>query len=225
MRRVHASGSPEAFRPSADDVSDKRPVRRIALTGGIATGKSHVRALFEALGIPTIDSDRLAREAVAPGSAGLAAVVGRFGPDVLDATGALDRPKLAKIVFADADARGELEKIIHPEVRRATETWFASLDSARHPYAIADVPLLYEVERDRDFDRAIVVACDPATQIRRLMERDHLSEEEARQRVAAQLPIEEKIRRADYVIRTDGSFADTARQVKDLWTALAEDRG
>ena len=225
MRHVHASESPEAFRPPADDVSATRPIRRIALTGGIATGKSHVRALFEELGIPTIDSDHLAREAVAPGSAGLAAVVGRFGPDVLDATGALDRPKLARIVFADAEARRALEKIIHPEVRRATDAWFASLDPARHPYAIADVPLLYEVERDRDFDRAIVVACDPATQIRRLMERDQLSEMEARQRVAAQLPIEDKIRRADYVIRTEGSFADTARQVQDVWTALSADGG
>jgi dephospho-CoA kinase len=218
---VHASESPEAFKPPADDVSAIRPVRRIALTGGIATGKSHVRALFEELGIPTIDSDHLARKAVAPGSAGLAAVVGRFGPDVLDATGALDRSKLARIVFADAKARRALEKIIHPEVRRATDAWFASLDPARQPYAIADVPLLYEVERDRDFDRAIVVACDPATQIRRLMERDHLSEGEARQRVAAQLPIEDKIRRANYVIRTDGSFEDTARQVSTVWEALS----
>jgi dephospho-CoA kinase len=225
VRHTHASELPEAFRPPADDVSASRPVRRIALTGGIATGKSHVRALFEELGIPTIDSDRLAREAVAPGSAGLAAVVGRFGPEVLDASGALDRRKLAKIVFADAEARRALEQIIHPEIRRATDAWFASLESARHPYAIADVPLLYEVERDRDFDRAVVVACDPSTQIRRLMERDHLSDGEARQRVAAQLPIEDKIRRADYVIRTDGSLADTARQVKEVWTALSADGG
>lgn len=195
-------------------------MRRVALTGGIATGKSHVRARFEDLGVPTIDSDVLARDAVAPGTAGLAAVVKRFGPDMLDASGALDRHRLGRVVFADADARRALEAIVHPEVRRATEAWFASLDAARHPCAIADIPLLYEVGRDRDFDRVVVAACDPDTQIRRVMARDGLSEADARQRVAAQLPIEEKIRRADFVIRTDGPFADTERQVREVWKAL-----
>ena len=195
-------------------------MRRVALTGGIATGKSHVRAQFEQLGVPTIDSDGLAREAVAPGSAGLAAVIDRFGRDVLDSTGALDRQKLARVVFADANARKALEAIIHPEVRRATDAWFASLDPARHPFAIADIPLLYEVERDRDFDLVIVVASEPATQIRRVMERDNLSEADALRRVGAQLPIDEKARRADYVIRTDGSFVETERQVREVWKAL-----
>ncbi|MGH9256284.1 MAG: dephospho-CoA kinase [Vicinamibacterales bacterium] len=196
-------------------------MRRVALTGGIATGKSHVRARFEELGVPTIDSDLLARDAVAPGTAGLAAVVDRFGRGVLDASGALDRQKIGKVVFADPDARKALEGIIHPEVRRATDLWFASLDPIRHPYAIADIPLLYEVERDRDFDVVIVVACDPATQIGRVMTRDRLSEAEARQRVGAQLPIEDKVRRANYVIRTDGPFAETEQQVREVLGALA----
>jgi dephospho-CoA kinase len=195
-------------------------VRRVALTGGIATGKSHVRERFERLGVPTIDSDRLARDAVAPGSPGLAAVVERFGRGVLDSSGALDRHKLAEIVFADEQARKTLESIIHPEVRRVTNAWFASLDPARHPYAIADIPLLYEVNRDRDFDVVIVAAADPDTQIRRVMHRDGLSEAEARQRLAAQWPIDEKVRRADFVIRTDGSVADTERQVGEVWRAL-----
>jgi dephospho-CoA kinase len=201
-------------------VVDAPRVRRVALTGGIATGKSHVRERFERLGVPTIDSDRLARDAVAPGSPGLAAVVEQFGRGVLDATGALDRHKLGTIVFADEQARKTLEGIIHPEVRRATDAWFASLDPARHPYAIADIPLLYEVDRDRDFDVVIVVAAEPETQIRRVMQRDSLSEPEARQRLAAQLPIDEKVRRADFVIRTDGSIADTERQVGEVWRAL-----
>jgi dephospho-CoA kinase len=196
-------------------------VRRIALTGGIATGKSYVRARFEALGVPTIDADVLARQAVAPGTAALAAVIARFGRDILDERGALDRQKLASIVFADPDARTTLEAIVHPEVRRATEQWFASLDPARHRFAIADIPLLYEVGRDRDFDAVIVVACPPETQVHRLMERDALSDAEARQRLAAQLPIEEKVRRADHVIRTDGTFAETDRQVRELCAALA----
>ena len=202
--------------------SPPRPrVRRVALTGGIATGKSHVRLLFERLGVPTIDSDRLAREAVVPGSVGLAAVVERFGRGVLDPSGALDRQKLAKVVFADPEARKALERIIHPEVRRAIDSWFATIDPGAHTYAIADIPLLYEVERDRDFDAVIVVACTPETQLRRLMQRDAVTELEARQRIAAQLPIDEKIQRADYVIRTDGTMVETERQVKAVAEALS----
>ncbi|MBI4887023.1 MAG: dephospho-CoA kinase [Acidobacteria bacterium] len=196
-------------------------VRRIALTGGIATGKSHVRARFEERGVPAVDSDLLAREAVAPGSPGLAAVVSRFGAGVLAADGGLDRHALGSIVFADPHARRALEAIIHPEVRRATDAWFASLDPARHAYAIADIPLLYEVGREGDFDEVIVVACDPETQVRRVMDRDGLPEAAARQRIAAQLPIEEKVRRADYVIRTEGSFAETERQIEVVTEALA----
>jgi dephospho-CoA kinase len=195
-------------------------VRRIALTGGIATGKSHVRARFEALGVPTIDSDTLAREAVAVGSPGLAKVVERFGAGILDPTGALDRPKLAAIVFSDAAARRDLEQIIHPDVQRSTNAWFASLPP-HHAFAIADIPLLYEIGRDRDFDAVIVAACDRETQRQRVMTRDGLSEDDARRRIEAQLPIEEKVRRADFVIRTDGSYQDTNRQVEQLTAKIA----
>lgn len=195
-------------------------VRRIGLTGGIATGKTYVRRQFDALGVPTIDADQLARDAVRVGTPGLAAVVDRFGPGVLNAAGELDRPTLAGIVFADPAARRDLEAIIHPAVRRASETWFLALDPARHAFAIADIPLLYEVNREKDFDAVIVTACHPDTQIQRVMDRDGISEREARQRLAAQLPVDEKVRRAGYVIRTDGSFADTDAQVKGVWEQL-----
>lgn len=190
---------------------------RVGLTGGIATGKSYVTARLHAAGLPTIDADRLAREAVAPGSPGLAAVVRRFGPDILTGTGALDRPKLGSIVFADDAARADLEAIVHPEVRRRISEWQASL--ARNGYrgpAVADIPLLFETGRTADFDVIVVVACDPALQRQRLMERDGLSEEAANRRIAAQLPIGDKVRSADHVIRTDGTFADTDRQVDAL---------
>jgi dephospho-CoA kinase len=196
------------------------PVRRVALTGGIATGKSYVTHRFKQLGVPTIDADVLARQAVAPGTAGLFAVIDRFGDEILTVTGELDRHKLASIVFADAAARRDLEAIVHPAVRRVTGEWFASLDPNRHPFAIADIPLLYEVNREGDFDTVIVVACDPQTQVKRVMERDGLSEGEARQRLAAQLPIEEKVKRANYVITTNGTFDETDRQVKDVWHTL-----
>ncbi len=195
-------------------------VRRVALTGGIATGKSHVRRRFEALGVPTIDADTLAREAVAPGTPGLDAVVRRFGAGIVDPSGSLDRGKLGAMVFANAAARSSLEEIIHPVVRRATDEWFRSLDPKTHPFAIADIPLLYEVGRDKDFDSVIVTACDPETQVRRIAERDGLSEAAARQRLAAQLPIEEKVRRADYVIRTDGTFEETDASVRDTFGRL-----
>lgn len=196
-----------------------RTTTRVALTGGIATGKSHVRAEFATLGVPTIDSDVLARLAVAPGSAGLAAVATRFGSHVLDASGSLDRAALGAVVFADASARRDLEAIVHPFVRDETERWFAALpDDVR--FAIADIPLLYEVGRDRDFDVVLVVACHPATQLARVIARG-ISEQEARQRIAAQLPIDDKVRRADHVIRTDGSIDQTNRQARAIYAILA----
>ena len=195
-------------------------VRRVALTGGIATGKSYVRARFEALGVPTIDADKLAREAVAPGTAGLTEVVSHFGQKVLQTDGSLDRHRLAQIVFADPESRRALEGIVHPEVRRATDRWFLALDVRKVPFAIADIPLLYEVGRDRDFDVVIVVGCDPDTQRRRLVARDGMSDAEARQRISAQLPIDQKVIRADYVILTDGSYEETDRQVERVFQAL-----
>jgi dephospho-CoA kinase len=195
-------------------------MKRIGLTGGIATGKSHVRAVFEALGVPTIDADVLARDAVAPGSAAFEAVKTRFGPAVLDATGALDRKKLGDVVFADQQARRDLEAIIHPRVVETIDRWFSSLDPAAHRFAIADVPLIYEAGREGDYDAMIVTACEPDTQIRRVVARDGITEAEARQRIAAQMPLAEKVRRADYVIRTDGLVANTNAQVHDVYRRL-----
>ena len=195
-------------------------MKRVALTGGIATGKSHVRAEFERLGVPTIDADKLARDAVADGSPGLKAVISRFGHGVLDDTGALDRRKLGSIVFQDSVARRDLEDIIHPAVRRAIDDWFASLANKTPRFAIADIPLLFETGRHREFDVVIVAECAPSTQITRVMARDGVSESEARARVAAQLTIEEKVRRADQVINTDGSFEETNRQVRRVFDAL-----
>jgi len=198
-------------------------MRRVALTGGIATGKSHVRAEFERLGVPTIDADVLARAAVAPGSPALTAVAARFGRDVLDPSGALDRKKLGAVVFTDPQARRDLERIIHPAVRLAIDQWFATLP-ANAPFAIADIPLLYETGRAGEFDVVIVTTCDPETQVRRVMSRDSVSESEARQRIAAQLPSAEKTSRATYVIHTDGALADTARLVRDIYDTLAAER-
>jgi len=193
---------------------------RIALTGGIGTGKSTVRAAFAARGVPTIDADTLARNALAPGTPGLAAVVARFGRGVLDAAGTLDRSVLAGVVFADTAARLDLEAIVHPPVREATERWFASLANRAYPFAIADIPLLYETGRDRDFSVVIVAACKPETQLARVMARGGATAADVQRRIAAQLPLDEKIRRADYVIRTDGTLEHIDAEVEALHERL-----
>jgi dephospho-CoA kinase len=204
--------------------SDLLPMR-VALTGGIATGKSHCLRAFAALGVHTLDSDVLAREAVAPGTAGLAAVLARFGQGLRRPDGTLDRAALGRIVFADSAARRDLEAIIHPLVYAAIQARVGS--PSRPPRApepeglsITDIPLLYESGHAQDFDRVVVAACPPDQQLQRLMARDGLSEAEARQRIDTQWPIDVKAGRADYVSETSGALADTDRQVVEVWERL-----
>jgi dephospho-CoA kinase len=191
---------------------------RVALTGGIATGKSHCLRWFTQHGVSTIDADQLAREAIGPGSKGLEAVMRRFGSAIVGPYGLVNRAALGRIVFADDAARRDLEAIIHPYVFEAIQKWFEGLRTAGAAggrpatIAMADIPLLYETSHEQDFDRVVVVACSPATQLARLVARERLSEAEARQRIGTQLPIDEKRARASLVIDTDGSFADTDRQ-------------
>jgi dephospho-CoA kinase len=198
-------------------------IQRVALTGGIATGKSHCLRRFASLGVPVIDADVLARDAVAPGTPGLASVVRRFGPQVLGLDGMLDREALARIVFADAGARRDLEAIVHPVVYAAIQDWFSHLDS-QTPFGIADIPLLYETGHAGDFDRVIVAACDVETQLQRVMARDGLTKAEAERRLAAQMPISEKRRKADYVVDTSGEPSETDRRVLEVWERLRADR-
>jgi dephospho-CoA kinase len=190
-----------------------------ALTGGIATGKSYCLGRVAALGVPVIDADRLARDAVAPGTRGLEAVVGRFGREILRPDGALDRSALGRIVFADSAARADLEAIVHPDVYRRIREWSVNLPPGTS-VAIADIPLLFETGHQNDFDKVIVCACEPEEQVRRLMARDGLTESDARARLAAQWPITDKVERADYVIRTDGTHSETDRRVGDVLERL-----
>ncbi len=196
-------------------------MKRVALTGGIATGKSVVRAEFERLGVPTVDADVLARDAVAPGTPALAAILARFGSDVLDDHQALDRKKLGAIVFADVSSRRDLERIVHPAVQAAINTWLVATERDGHRLAVAVIPLLYETGRERDFDVAITTACAADEQLRRVMVRDGLTEVQARQRIAAQLSTDEKVRRANYAIWTDGTIENTKRQVLETLEKLA----
>jgi dephospho-CoA kinase len=196
-------------------------VKRVALTGGIATGKSVVRAEFERLGVPTVDADLIAREAVAPGTPALAAILARFGSDILDEHAVLDRRKLGAIVFADEASRRDLERIVHPAVQAAINAWLVAAERDGHRLAIAVIPLLYETGRERDFDLVITTACADDEQLRRVIARDGLTELQARQRIAAQLSTEEKVRRANYAIWTDGAIENTKRQVLETLERLA----
>lgn len=180
-------------------------MRVIGLTGGIASGKSTFAAALRARGVPVVDADALAKAAVAPGTAALEEIARAFGPDVLDASGALDRKRMAALVFADPEARRRLEAITHPAVRAAMAVETRGLADAGHDLAFYDTPLLYEVGLDRGLDCVVVVWAPPGAQRARLIARDGLSPAEADARLAAQLPIDEKVARADLVVENAGS--------------------
>jgi dephospho-CoA kinase len=194
-------------------------VRTVALTGGIATGKSHVLERFRQLGAACLDADELAHGVTGAGTEASQAIAERFGREMLDPSGAVDRRKLGPVVFADGAARRDLEAIVHPAVYRAIAAGLRAFELTGSTIAVVDIPLLYETAGERRFDRVVVTLCSPATQLARLLARG-LSEEEARQRLAAQIPAQEKAGRADYVVRTDGTFADTDAQVMAIWRQL-----
>lgn len=193
---------------------------RAALTGGIATGKSYVRRGLQARGVATVDADTLVHQALGPGTATTSAVAERFGRPFLGPDGSVDRRRLGDLVFADPAARHDLERILHPTVYGAIDRWFEAEAAAGRHLGVADVPLLYETGHVDRFDVVIVVACPPDDQVRRIVARDGISAEAARQRVNAQWPIDEKVRKADYVVWTTGSVEDTDRQIDDLCRTL-----
>jgi len=192
---------------------------RVALTGGAATGKSYVLDQFRRAGIPTLVADDLAHGVTAVGTEATAAIAARFGNEVIAADGAVDRAALGAIVFADEVARRDLEAIVHPAVYRAIEAGMRAFEKAGDPIAVVEIPLLYESGHAGDFNRVIVTACSEETQLRRLTARG-LSEERARQILAAQKPTAEKAAQADFVIRTDGSHSETDVQVRDVLSRL-----
>ena len=188
---------------------------KVALTGGIATGKSYVLEQFRRRGVPCLDADELAHGVTALGTEATTAIAERFGREILAADGSVDRTKLGPIVFADRAARLELEAIVHPAVHRAIAMGVRAFELMGDALAVVAVPLLYETGAEKDFDKVIVTACAPDVQLARVMARG-LSEDAARQRLAAQWPTERKTARADFVITTDGSFADTDEQITRL---------
>ncbi len=193
----------------------------VGLTGGIASGKSTVARLFEHLGVPVVDADAVAREVVEPGQPALQAIRARFGDEVFDSGGRLDRARMRRRVFADARARADLEAILHPRIREIMEQ---RLRDAPAPYAIAMIPLLLETEGAARVDRVLVVDLPRETQIRRAQARDGSPRETLEGILAAQLDRDSRLARADDVIENDGPPEALRPQVESLherYSALA----
>jgi dephospho-CoA kinase len=189
-------------------------VLRIGLTGGIGSGKSTVSRLLKQRGAVIVDADAIAREVVAPGTPGLAAVVEAFGDGVVAPDGSLDRPALAAVVFADPDARKRLDAIVHPLVRaRATEVAAAAPADA---VVVNDVPLLVETGQAGSYDLVLVVEADPGTRVARLVQRG-LTAEDARARMAAQATDEQRRAVADVVLDNSGTPEELEAQVDRFW--------
>jgi len=197
------------------------PLLRVGLTGGIATGKSTVGAALADLGAVVVDADSLVHQLLGAGGSAVAEILSRFGPQVGDESGGIDRAALGRIVFADAQARSRLESLLHPRVRSEANRRFevAARDRGCR-VAVFDAALLVETGAYREFDRLIVTRCAPETQLRRLMARDGLSSSQARARIAAQAPVERKTALADFIIDTDGTVDATVEQTTRVFRKL-----
>ncbi len=199
-----------------------RRTLRVGLTGGIASGKSHVLSRLDAAGFATIDLDRVAHGLIAPGGAAYAAVVAAFGASILDRGGAVDRKKLGALVFASADARARLDAIVHPLVREQEAGMARAAEAKGARVLVTDAALLVEAGMHLRFDRLVVTWCAPDAQMARLRGRDGVDEAAARARLAAQMPPDEKRTFAHDVIDTSGMFAETDAQVAALVPRLQE---
>ena len=186
---------------------------RVALTGGIASGKSTVADMFAALGVPIIDTDLIARELVQPGQPALDEIRNRFGNEVIDDTGKLDRRALRSMVFADENARLDLEAILHPRIGAETRR---QADAAEGPYQIIVVPLLVGSPLTQFVDRVLVIDCDEELQLQRLLARDTETVEQARRILSAQASREARLAIADDVISNNRGLDETQRQVREL---------
>lgn len=195
----------------------------VGLTGSIATGKSFVTEYLRELGAEVIDADQASRKVVEKGTPGLASVVEEFGTEVLAADGTLDRKKLGAIVFADEKKRLKLNSIIHPLVIELQDEWLRSVEKKnKDAIAVVDAALMIESGGYKRFDKLIVVYCEPAIQLARLTARDNLSQNEAKRRIDAQMPQDEKRKFANYVVDTSNGFEDTKRQTREIFASLKE---
>lgn len=192
----------------------------LGVTGGIASGKSAVTEFFRSLGAAVVSADELAREAVRPGSETLRKLIERFGRRILLADGTLDRKALAATIFADPRQREDLNRITHPAVAALAVERLGQLVDRGERLIVYEAPLLFEAGAERRVDAVLVVRIDPLLQLQRLRDREGIGEDEARARIDAQMPQEEKVARADYVIDNSGPLEETEAQVRELFRRL-----
>lgn len=216
-RRLSASPTPHVFSSSPLTPA----FLRVGLTGSIAVGKSFVAKNFAELGGHVLDADQTARLVVAAGAPGLSAVVAGFGPEVLKPNGTLDRARLGSIVFADEEKRRLLNSILHPFIIAAQDEELRRWEKEDpEGIGVIDAALMIESGSYRRFDKIVVVHCRPEIQLERLMARNNLLRGDAERRIAAQMPQDEKMRYADYLIDTSEGFDDTRRQTRAVYEAL-----
>lgn len=190
----------------------------IGLTGGIASGKSTVSAYLVALGAVLIDADQIAREVVLPGSPALNKIEQLFGSEVITEEGTLNRKKLGELIFANEPSRKLLEGVLHPEIRMIVNERMNQLEAANpRRLVVIDVPLLYESGLASMFEMVMLVYVPREIQLERLMNRDGLTRGQAEARLAAQMPIEQKVQLADFVIDNSGTLEETGAQVQQFW--------
>ncbi|WP_129691831.1 dephospho-CoA kinase [Gottfriedia acidiceleris] len=186
------------------------------LTGSIASGKSTVSNFLKELNVPIVDADVIAKEVVEIGQPAYKKIVEAFGSEILLDSGEINRPFLGSIIFNNKEKRLQLNEIVHPEVRREMKEQADRYIKQGEPLVILDIPLLYEGNSIELVEKVIVVTVSEENQLKRLMNRNGLTKEDALLRIASQIPVKEKAARADYVINNNGDFEDTKRQVKDL---------
>ncbi len=197
---------------------------KVGLTGGIACGKSFALKEFEKLGVYGIDADEIAHSVIEVGQPAFQKVVEEFGEEILDPVGGIDRKKLGKVVFADEQARQRLNGIVHPHIfeeeRRQLEALENPLSNLRPAIAMVDAALMVETGSYRRYDKLLVVYCRPEIQLRRMLFRDNISEEDALRRIASQMPVFEKVKFADYLIENSARVSDTREQIRQIYAEL-----
>ena len=199
-------------------------MRIFGLTGGIGGGKSTVAGMFRDEGIPVVDADRISRDVTAPGQYAYLEIVHRFGREILKEDGEIDRKRLGEIVFADPFRRAELEEVTHPRIVEGIAYALQKLDAEGHPAAIVEAALIHEKGRRGLFEAVIGVRCERALQVKRLMARDGIPEEQALLRLSAQMDADSKAKASDYLIDNSGGMEATRAQVRALAARLKSPR-
>lgn len=193
---------------------------RVGLTGGIATGKSTVARMFAERGAAVLDADEVVRELQYPGTQVFDAIVEAFGTGILHDDGTIDRKSLGEIVFRDAKLRRRLEAIVHPALIAAIEERLAAVQAQGVPVCVVELPLLMEADAEHRFDAVVVVTAPEDVQVARLMADRRFSQDEALTRIRSQMPLEEKVRRAHFVVENGGDLRETARRVQEIYDVL-----